>query len=127
MGAKTGILAYASGSAVEVLRSRPTAVGRKAAESVLRRLHPEWSVSAEGVSPLVGNLWDAVYPPEDTAYVSSFPGLEIVCDQRFMLDYPWKDVLIRRMWMRSTFRPTDSGCSIPLDRRWSSARPKWTL
>ena len=88
MGAKTGILAYASGSVVEVLRSRPTEAGREAAESVLRRLHPDWSVSDAGVSPLVSDLCDAVYPPEDTAYVSSFPDLEIVCDQRFMLDYP---------------------------------------
>jgi hypothetical protein len=82
MGAKTGILAYASGSVVDVLRSRPTEAGREEAESVLRRLYPDWSVSAEGDSALVGNLREAVYPPEDTAYVSSFPGLEIVCDQR---------------------------------------------
>lgn len=88
MGAKTGILAYASGSAVDVLRSRAAEAGRDEAEAVLRRLHPDWSISAEAVSPLVGNLWEAVYPPEDTAYVSSFPGLEIVCDQRFMLDCP---------------------------------------
>lgn len=88
MGAKTGILAYATGSVVDVLRNRPVEAGRAEAEAVLRRLHPGWSVSAESVSRLVGNLREAVYPPEGVAYVSSFPGLEIVCDQRLMLDYP---------------------------------------
>jgi hypothetical protein len=88
MGAKTAILAYASGSVADVLRNRPTEAGRTEAEAVLRRLHPAWPVSADAVSPLVGNLAEAVYPPEDTAYVSSFPGLEVLCDQRLVLDHP---------------------------------------
>jgi hypothetical protein len=94
VGAKTGILAYASGSVVDVLRSRPIEAGREEAESVLRRLHPAWPVSAEAVSPLVGNLsgrWS--WARRRCGHCSGSS---------------WKGARIRRMWMRPGFRLTDS-------------------
>jgi hypothetical protein len=33
-------------------------------------------------------LFEGVYPPEGVTYAGCFPGVDIVCDQRFMIDYP---------------------------------------
>lgn len=88
MGAKTGILAYASGSVADALRGRQVEADRNEAERFLRRLHPGWLVDGEALSPLTGSLWEAVYPPERVAYAASLPGVEIVCDRRLMIEHP---------------------------------------
>lgn len=88
MGAKTGVLAFASGSVADALRSCRIESGRSQADALVRRLHPGWGVDAEGVSPLVGNLREAVDPPEGVAYAASYPGVDVLCDRRLMLARP---------------------------------------
>lgn len=88
LGAKTAILAYAIGSVIDVLREGGAETDRVAAEALIRRLHPGWSVGDEGVSPLVGNLSEAAYPPHNVAYAASLPGLDILCDRRVMIERP---------------------------------------
>ncbi|MBR7835702.1 hypothetical protein KDL01_20670 [Actinospica durhamensis] len=88
MGAKTGVLAYASESVADALRGRPVESDRGAAEALLRRLYPAELVDAEGVAPLTSNLWEAVYPPEGAMYAACLPGVEIVCDRRLMVECP---------------------------------------
>jgi hypothetical protein len=88
VGAKTGILAYASGSVADALRNRPVGSDRGQVERFLRSLHPGWLVDAEEVSPLTWNLWEAVYPPAGVAFAGCLPGVEIVCDRRLMIDRP---------------------------------------
>lgn len=60
----------------------------------MRRLHPGWTLDADGVPGLVDNLMEATYPPEDIAYAASLAGVEILCDQRLMIDRP--SLLARR-------------------------------
>lgn len=88
MGAKTAILAYATGSVIDMLRECGGGTGRGPAEALIRGLHPGWSVGDEGVSPLVGNLSEAAYPPRNVAYAASLSGLDILCDRRLMVECP---------------------------------------
>ncbi|MET7397944.1 hypothetical protein ABZS66_31090 [Dactylosporangium sp. NPDC005572] len=83
MGAKTGILAFADGDPIPVLRLRPaTDPGR--ARALAERLHPGYRIEpGDG-----DNLWEGCYPPDDTLYALSVPGLDLACDKRFMLDRP---------------------------------------
>lgn len=74
MGAKTEMLAFAAGDIADVLH-RPGVSDPAAAEELVRRLAPGWQVEpAEGES-----LAEATYPPEDTVYGLSIPGLDLVC------------------------------------------------
>lgn len=88
MGAKTGLMAYASENIGDVLRGRQAEPERAAAEALVRSLHPGWLVDADGVSRPVDNLLEATYPPEDVVYAASLPGVDILCDQRLMIDHP---------------------------------------
>lgn len=83
MGAKTGLLVYADGAAPGLLKrvGRPD---RERTAEMMRRLYPGWEVDAAAGS----DLWDAVYPPKGRAYEGSWPGVELICDQRVMIDLP---------------------------------------
>ena len=79
MGAKTEMLAFAHGDIADVLH-RPEASDPAAAEELMRRLAPRWQVEpAKGES-----LAEATYPPRDTVYVLSVPGLDLVCGLDFL-------------------------------------------
>ncbi|WP_329121316.1 DUF6928 family protein [Streptomyces sp. NBC_01465] len=83
MGAKTGLLVYADGDIPEALRQ----VGEASAErtaAMMRRFYPGWEIEETEGRVLDGG----VCPPEGTAYAASWPGLEIVGDQRVMIDLP---------------------------------------
>ncbi|MFF3949722.1 DUF6928 family protein [Streptomyces sp. NPDC001902] len=83
MGAKTGLLMYADGDVPELLRQVGGAdLSRTSA--MMRRLYPGWEIEETSGSP----LRDGVYPPDGTAYAASRPGVEIVCDQGVMIDFP---------------------------------------
>ncbi|MFC8949883.1 DUF6928 family protein [Streptomyces rochei] len=83
MGAKTGLLVYADGDVPEALRGVGTAdLDRTVA--MMRRLHPGRQIEeCEG-----STLWDGVYPPEGTTYAASWPGVDVIGDQRVMIDAP---------------------------------------
>ncbi|MEU3819448.1 hypothetical protein AB0E74_07535 [Streptomyces sp. NPDC030392] len=83
MGAKTGLLLYSDGDALELLRRVDAAdLGRTTA--MMRRLYPGWEI--EGCRG--SNLWDGVYPSAGTAYAASWPGVDVIGDQRVMIDVP---------------------------------------
>ncbi|MFI1442611.1 DUF6928 family protein [Streptomyces fructofermentans] len=83
MGAKTGLLVYADGEVPDLLRQVEAADLSRTSE-MMRRLYP-----GREIEQLPGStLGNGVYPPKDTAYAASRPGLEIVCDQRVMIDFP---------------------------------------
>ncbi|MFB7331260.1 hypothetical protein ACFC00_06400 [Streptomyces adustus] len=83
MGAKTGFLVYADGDVPGLLREVGTADLERTAD-MMRRLYPDWEIEASEGS----NLWSGVYPPEGTAYAASWPGVEVIGDQRVMIDAP---------------------------------------
>lgn len=73
MGAKTELLAFANSDIADALR-RPEACDPAAAEDLVRRLAPGWHVE-----PADGQvLGEATYPPADTVYALSIPGLDLV-------------------------------------------------
>ncbi|UGQ09150.1 hypothetical protein LO772_19530 [Yinghuangia sp. ASG 101] len=86
MGAKTGLLAFAAGSIGDALRSRPAHDDRARAETIVRRLYPGWRITAEEEEH--SNLSESAYPSEGVAYAVSFPGVDILCDRKVMVDYP---------------------------------------
>jgi hypothetical protein len=87
MGAKTGLLAWTTGSVGDALRDRPAGkTSGERAQALLRRLHPGWRIEPEDDE--YANLSEAAYPPEDVAYAACFPGLDIVCDRNVMIDHP---------------------------------------
>lgn len=83
MGAKTGFLVYADGDVPGLLREVGTADLERTA-AMMRRLYPGWEIEESTGS----NLWSGVYPPEGTAYAASWPSVEVVGDQRVMVDAP---------------------------------------
>jgi len=83
MGAKTALLAYADGAVVPALKAagEPSTAGTA---ELVARLFP-----GRGKEPTQGDvLAEATYPPEGTTYAASFPGVDLVCDRRLMLDRP---------------------------------------
>ncbi|MFH8386226.1 DUF6928 family protein [Kitasatospora sp. NPDC018058] len=83
MGANTGLLVYADGDVPRRLGQVGEAdLGRTTA--MMQRLYPGWVIEAAAGS----NLWDGVYPPDGRAYAGSWPGVELVCDRRVMVDLP---------------------------------------
>jgi hypothetical protein len=88
VGAKTGLLAYAAQDIAQTLRAHPVELGGDCAEALLRRIYPDWRVDRLENAELIDDLWEAVYPPEDVAYATCFPTLEIVCDRNVMVDHP---------------------------------------
>ncbi|MFF3414051.1 DUF6928 family protein [Streptomyces sp. NPDC002698] len=83
MGAKTGLLIYADGEVPGLLR-RVKAADLPRTSETMRRLYPGSEIEQLGGSPLAYCL----YPPKGAAYAASWPGVEIVCDQRVMVDFP---------------------------------------
>ncbi|MDQ0843614.1 hypothetical protein [Streptomyces sp. V1I6] len=83
MGAKTGLLVYADGDVPDLLRQVGTA-DRERTSAMMRRLYPGCDIEeCEG-----SDLYEGVYPSEGTACAASWPGVEIVCDRRVMIDSP---------------------------------------
>ncbi|MFE7380556.1 DUF6928 family protein [Streptomyces zhihengii] len=83
MGAKTGLLVYADGDVPGMLRQVATADPAHTF-MMMRRLSPGCEIEeTEGT-----DLYDAVHPPDGTAYAASWPGVEILCDRRVMIDSP---------------------------------------
>ncbi|TDD95346.1 DUF6928 family protein [Actinomadura rubrisoli] len=83
MGAKTGLLVYADGDVKEVLRAAPPPDPEQTA-ALIERLYPGWTVR-EGEPSSLG---DGCYPRYGTTYATRLPGVDIICDQRVMLDRP---------------------------------------
>ncbi|MGC0340670.1 hypothetical protein RKD20_005704 [Streptomyces sp. SLBN-8D4] len=74
---------YADGDVPGVLR-RVGAAGLDRTVAMMRRLYPGWEINeCEG-----STLWDGVYDPKGTAYAASWPGLDVIGDQRVMIDLP---------------------------------------
>lgn len=84
MGAKTGLLVYADGDVPGRLRQHLGAADRERTSAMMRRLHPGCEIQESRGS----HLYDGVYPPDGTTYAASWPGVEIVCDRRVMIDAP---------------------------------------
>ncbi|MFJ6796603.1 DUF6928 family protein [Streptomyces sp. NPDC091268] len=83
MGAKTGLLAYADGDIPTAL-GQMTAAGIAETTDLVGRLYPGWArEAAEGET-----LGEGTYPAVGIAYAASFPGVDIVCDRRLMIDRP---------------------------------------
>jgi hypothetical protein len=82
VGAKTAILAYADKDAREVLQGRPT-LDRAAALELVGWVFPGWRVD----QVFNGSLEDG-YPAEGVTNVGCFPGLELICDRRLMVERP---------------------------------------
>ncbi|MDQ0762112.1 DUF6928 family protein [Streptomyces canus] len=83
VGAKTGLLVYADGDIPRLLQRVGSADGDRTA-AMMRRLYPGCEIEeCEGAT-----LWDGVYPPKGTAYAASWPGVEVIGDQRVMIDLP---------------------------------------
>ncbi|MFI9270226.1 DUF6928 family protein [Kitasatospora sp. NPDC052896] len=83
MGAKTGLLVYMDAASSGPLRLPAEADPERTAELV-GRLYPGWEVTESAGC----ELGDATYPPDGTAYLGSFPKVDIVCDRHWMGDYP---------------------------------------
>ncbi|MDG9728568.1 DUF6928 family protein [Streptomyces sp. DH41] len=83
MGAKTGLLVYADGDVPELLR-QVDAADLDRTTAMMRRLYPGWKIEECGGS----NLWDGVYPPKGRTYAASWPGVDVIGDQRVMVDAP---------------------------------------
>ena len=85
VGAKTGLLVYADGDVPDLLRRvEAEAADPERTHALMRRLYPGWEIAEAGTL----NLYDGVYPPDGTAYAASWPGVEVVCDRRVMVDVP---------------------------------------
>ncbi|MEU9924123.1 hypothetical protein AB0H51_23005 [Streptomyces griseoluteus] len=83
MGAKTGLLVYADSDVPGLLR-RVGAADLDRTVTMMRRLYSGWEIEeCEG-----STLWDGVYPPKGTAYAASWPGVDVIGDQRVMIDAP---------------------------------------
>ncbi|MFB7449837.1 DUF6928 family protein [Streptomyces sp. NPDC056194] len=83
MGAKTGLLVYADGDVPGLLRQVGVA-DLEETTRMMRRLYPGCEIEEAGGS----TLEEGVYPPDGTTYAASWPDVEIICDQRVMIDFP---------------------------------------
>ncbi|MFJ3666985.1 DUF6928 family protein [Streptomyces sp. NPDC090106] len=83
MGAKTGLLVYADGGIPALLRHVGRADHDKTT-AMMRRLYPGAEIEECDGS----TLSDGVYPPKSIAYAASWPGVEVIGDQRVMIDRP---------------------------------------
>ncbi|GAA2999967.1 hypothetical protein GCM10017559_21060 [Streptosporangium longisporum] len=83
MGAKTGLLAYAEGEIAQALR-RASEPSTEETVTMIGRLYPGHHVERTDDS----SLGEEIHPPEGITYAASLPGVDIVCDRRFMIDHP---------------------------------------
>ncbi|MEU6111564.1 hypothetical protein ABZ853_24525 [Streptomyces albidoflavus] len=83
MGAKTALLVYADGAIPDLLRhAGPLDTERTSA--LVRRSYPHTEIERCQDS----NLSIGVYPPTGRTYAGSWPGLDVLTDQRLMIDTP---------------------------------------
>lgn len=88
MGARTGLLVYADGQVPELLRQVHGTADPERTLAVMRRLYPGWE-PGEGAGAAAGTpLWEGVYPPKGTVCAGSWPGVDVICDRRVMIDQP---------------------------------------
>jgi hypothetical protein len=83
VGAKTGLLVYADGDVPGLLRQVGTADPALTSD-LMRNLYPGGELEPCGDV----ELSDGVYPPNGTAYAARWPGVDVVGDQRVMIDFP---------------------------------------
>lgn len=81
MGAKAGILAIGDGNFAALLQRLPTADAVRTTE-LIAELYPGYH--AEPVQG--GQLAESTYPDDDIVYALSAPGIDILCDGRFVTD-----------------------------------------
>jgi hypothetical protein len=84
MGAKTGVLVFADTDVPAALRGATSLPDRERVAALVHRVHPGYAVEYVDDS----ELGDAVYPPTDLIYATSIGGVDVLCDQRFMIDSP---------------------------------------
>ncbi len=83
MGAKAGILALGDRDFTESLRQLPRADAERAV-ALVTEIFPGYQVE-----PVQGRaLEESTYPDDDVVYALSTPGIDIMCDQRFILGKP---------------------------------------
>ncbi|MFJ8042430.1 DUF6928 family protein [Kitasatospora sp. NPDC096147] len=87
MGAKTALVVYADGDVPELLKAVGAPDPERTAELV-RRLYPGQVVEEAGES----TLWVEARPPEGLVYAGCWPGVEVVCDRRVMVDRPTSEL-----------------------------------
>ncbi|MGY1582059.1 DUF6928 family protein [Streptomyces sp. MN13] len=85
MGAKTAVLAYADVAVADILQDSPESDHDYAA-ALVARVRPGQCIEEDGEE--LWELAEAVYPPKGTVCALSVPGLDLVCDQEFMIDRP---------------------------------------
>ncbi|GLW73535.1 hypothetical protein Kpho02_58340 [Kitasatospora phosalacinea] len=86
MGAKTALLAHADGDGPALLRQAVGAApDRERTGALMDRLYRGWTVEPGGRSRA---LFEVVYPAPGEAFAGSWPGVDVLCDRRFMLDRP---------------------------------------
>lgn len=83
MGAKTALVAFAEGDIRAALRG-VAGSERAAAEALVREVHPNREIE----SAPDGTLDEFTRPPAGLTYAAALPGVDIVCDRRFMFDRP---------------------------------------
>ena len=83
MGAKAGILALSDRDFAESLRQFPRADAERT-NALVAEIFPGYQVEPVESWPLE----ESTYPEDDVVYVLSAPGIDIMCDQRFMFDKP---------------------------------------
>lgn len=83
MGAKTAILAFADGDVATALRR-----GRPPDSAATAELVGEVFTGHDVIPVDSRPLMSATYRGDDTTYAARLPGLDIVCDRRFMVDRP---------------------------------------
>ena len=83
MGAKAGILALGDRDFTESLRQLPRADAERAV-ALVTEIFPGYQIE-----PVQGRaLEESTYPDDDVVYALSTPGIDIMCDQRFILGKP---------------------------------------
>ncbi len=82
MGTKAGILAF-GGDIAAALRRKPSADPERT-RALVGAAFPGYEVEPAKGSPLS----ESTYPDDDIAYALSAPGIDIVCDRRFMIRKP---------------------------------------
>ncbi|WP_329575507.1 hypothetical protein OG500_01395 [Kitasatospora sp. NBC_01250] len=83
MGARTGLLVYSDGAAPDLLK-RVGAPDLERTTAMMRCLYPGWGIEATSGSTLA----DGAHPPDGRVYAGSWPGVDLVCDGRVMVDLP---------------------------------------
>ncbi len=78
MGAKTALLACASGDVAAALRLPGAVAGAEATGALIARVFPGWAVEqADGNS-----LAEGIHPWDDRTYAAALPGVDLICDRR---------------------------------------------